>query len=126
MKRIILLSGLLLPILGFAQLRGRVINETNAPLPFSTVAVKNKSNVTVADSTGRFSLPVDEVYPYTLVITSAGYERQERVIRNSSNNDLVIQLQSLFQRDTVVITSRRRREVLQDVPIPISVVSGNR
>jgi len=33
-------------------------------------------------------------------------------------------LQSLFQRDTVVITSRRRREVLQDVPIPISVISG--
>ena len=27
--------------------------------------------------------------------------------------------------DTVVITSRRRREVLQDVPIPISVITGS-
>ncbi|MBC7888204.1 MAG: TonB-dependent receptor plug domain-containing protein, partial [Ferruginibacter sp.] len=120
----ILLSGLLFPILAFAQLRGRVVNENNIPLPFSTVAVKNKSNVTVADSTGKFLLEVNESFPYTLVITSAGYERQELVIRNNSTNDLVIQLQSLFQRDTVVITSRRRRELLQDVPIPISVVTG--
>jgi iron complex outermembrane receptor protein len=124
-KRIILFSALLLPILTFAQLRGRVVNETNSPLPFSTIAVKNKSNVTVADSTGSFSLVVTENFPYTLVITSAGYERQERVIRNSTTNDIVIQLQALFQRDTVVITSRRRRELLQDVPIPVSVVTAS-
>jgi iron complex outermembrane receptor protein len=33
-------------------------------------------------------------------------------------------LQPLYQKDTIIITSRRRREVLQNVPIPISVVTG--
>jgi iron complex outermembrane receptor protein len=59
-----------------------------------------------------------------LVVTSVGFRPNELVVRNSSVNDVTILLEALFQRDTVVITSRRRREVLQDVPIPISVVGG--
>jgi iron complex outermembrane receptor protein len=36
----------------------------------------------------------------------------------------VIELKPAYQRDTVIITSRRRREVLQDVPIPITVITA--
>ncbi|MET0634500.1 MAG: TonB-dependent receptor [Chitinophagaceae bacterium] len=125
MKRIILFSGFLLPVLSFAQLSGRIVNDHNGPVPYATVSVKNSNAATNADSTGRFSLVVTDKVPFTLVITSAGYQPRERVIRNSNLNDILIQLQTLFQRDTVIITSRRRREVLQDVPIPVSVVTGS-
>jgi iron complex outermembrane receptor protein len=124
MKRIILFLGFLLPVLAFGQFTGRVVNDNNDGIPYASVSVKTTTEGTVTDSAGRFSFIVNQKFPFTLVISSAGFEPQELVVRNSSMNNVLILLQSLYQRDTIVITSRRRREVLQDVPIPISVVTG--
>ena len=125
MKRIILLLTFLLPVLAFAQLKGRVVNDLNEGVPYASVSVKTTSIGTVTDSAGRFSFEVNQPFPFTLVISSTGFSSQEFVVRNSNINNVLIQLESLFQRDTVVITSRRRREVLQNVPIPISVITGS-
>jgi len=125
MKRIYLLLVLLLPIVTFAQLTGRVVNENYKGVAFASFVIKNTSTGFVADSTGRFSFDVSgQKFPFTLVVSYVGYEPQEYVVRNSSVNNVLIELLSVFQKDTVIITSRRRREVLQEVPIPVSVVSG--
>lgn len=124
MKRLFFLSGLLFPVLVFAQFSGRVVNDNKEGVPFASVIVKNTTIGTATDSTGYFSLPAIEKFPFTIVVSFAGYEPHERVIRNNNVTDIIIQLQALYQRDTIVVTSRRRREVLQDVPIPISVVTG--
>src|SRR6478609_3975364 len=124
MKRAILLSILLIPFFVFAQVTGRVVTRDNKGVPYATVAVKNTGIGTTADSLGYFSISGIQKFPFTLVVTFAGFEREEKVVQSNNSSDIVILLQSLFQRDTVVITSRRRRELLQDVPIPISVVSG--
>lgn len=124
MKRIFLLVASLLPLLSLAQLTGRVVDDNGDGIPFASVAVKNTSNGTTADSAGRFSLVVDRQFPFTLVISYVGYVPQELVVRNANVNNVLVQLQALYQRDTVVITSRRRREILQEVPIPVTVVTG--
>lgn len=125
MKRFIFLLGFLSPVLVFAQFSGRVVNENNQGVPYATVIVKNTSVGTTADSAGNFTLTGVEKYPFTLVISFAGFEPRERVIRSNSVNNIVVQLEALFQRDTVIVTSRRRREVLQDIPIPVSVIGGS-
>lgn len=124
MRRFILFTAYLLPLVASAQLRGRVINEKNGGVPFASIAIKNTSVGTTTDSTGRFTISSEPKFPFVLEITSVGFRKNEFVVRNNSVNDVTILLESLFQRDTVVITSRRRREVLQDVPIPISVIGG--
>jgi iron complex outermembrane recepter protein len=125
MKYIIFFIGFSLPVLTFAQLTGRVVNDNNDGIPYASVTVKNTSIGDVTDSTGHFSVVVSQPFPFTLVVSSAGFGSQEFIVRSANSNNMLIQLQSLFQRDTVIITSRRRREVLQDVPIPISVISGS-
>lgn len=124
MKRFILLGSSLFPLLALAQLNGRVVDERKQGIPYATVAVKNGEATISTDSVGQFAITSPKKYPFTLVVTSAGYRPHEVAVRNANSNNLLIVLEALFQKDTVIITSRRRREVLQDVPIPISVVGG--
>lgn len=114
----------LAPIAGIAQLTGKVVNDNDQPIPAATILIKNTGTGTTTDSSGFFRLSTNTGYPFTIVVSYAGYESQERVIRNSQVNNVLLRLQLLFKTDTIVVTSRRRREVLQDVPIPISVISG--
>lgn len=124
MKRIILFLYLVSPLLSMAQLSGRVVNVNNEGVPFASVNVKGSPGGASTDSAGYFIFSVNKAYPFRLIITSAGYEPKEIVVKEGSTDNILVRLQSLYQRDTVVITSRRRKEVLQNVPIPVSVVGG--
>ncbi len=125
MKQSILPALLLFPVLAFSQLSGRIVNEKNEGIAYASILIKNTTAGTTADSTGFFSLDIaGHKFPFSLVISYTGFEPQEWIVRNANVNNILLQLQSLYQRDTVIITSRRRREVLQEVPIPITVVTG--
>ena len=109
---------------GESTIGGRIVGENQEGLASASVTIKGTGKGTLSDSTGQFSIVVDQKFPFSLLVTFAGFEPRTVVIRNNKANNILIQLQSLFQTDTVVITSRRRREVLQDVPIPITVITG--
>lgn len=125
MKLITLVAVFFSPALAVAQFTGRVVNSNNEGVPYASVVIKNSTIGTTTDSAGHFSFSEIQKYPFTLIISYAGFEPHERVVRSSNVNNIVIHLQSLYQRDTVIVTSRRRREVLQDVPIPISVITAS-
>lgn len=126
MKQLIVVIGFLLPFLALAQVSGRVVNENNEGIPFVSISIKGTSAGTVTDSAGYFSLFINEAekIPFTLLVSSTGYNARNVIVKSTTISDLLIRLEAVFYRDTIVITSRRRNEVLQDVPIPISVVSG--
>lgn len=124
MKRVFLFLFLFSPIALLAQVSGKVVNAVSQGIPYATVIIKGTSAGASSDSAGNFSLLANKPYPFVLLISAAGYEEQQYIVKEGKENGIVITLQSLYQRDTVVITSRRRKEVLQDVPIPVSVVGG--
>ncbi|MCH5689679.1 carboxypeptidase-like regulatory domain-containing protein [Niabella sp. W65] len=106
-----------------AQLAGKVVNENNDPLPGASVVIKGTTQGTTTDGAGIFNLsPVPKI-PFTITVSSVNYAVRNVTVRNIEDS-LIVRLQVLYQTDTVVITSRRRREVLQDVPINVSVVGG--
>ncbi len=127
MKKLYSLLLLFIPFVSFAQLilSGTVVDENNRGLPFASVQVKGTASGTATDSSGKFSFSTNKNFPFTLSISSAGYAQLQFVIKdNNSSTGLILPLKAMFQSDTVVITSRRRTEVLQDVPIAVSVISG--
>lgn len=130
MKKIISIFVFLLPLFLFAQtvvpttLKGRVVTEQNKGVPFASVVIKPGSGGVVADSSGNFSITLNQKFPFRIVISSTGFALQEITIKNNNVNNIIVTLHALFQTDTLVVTSRRRREVLQDVPIAITVISG--
>lgn len=126
MKRIILFLGLSLPALVFAQFSGRVVTNNNTGIPNANVSIKGSKYNAITDSIGNFNFAQIQKFPFTLVVSIIGFEKQEKVIRNKNENNILVQLEVFYQRDTIIVTSRRRREVLQDIPISVSVISGTK
>lgn len=124
MKHSIFLLGWLFPVVGLTQLTGRVVNSNNEGISNANVSIKSSSIGTTTDAMGYFSLTHKQKYPFTLTFSYTGFQTEERIIRNNNVNKLDIELRVLYQYDTLIVTSRRRREKLQDIPIPISVITA--
>jgi len=76
MKRSILLLAFLLPFYLFAQLNGavilsgRIVGENHEGVAAASVTVKDTQFGTTTDSTGKFSLVINQKFPFKLVIIS--------------------------------------------------------
>ncbi|GAB4055188.1 TonB-dependent receptor [Spirosoma litoris] len=130
---VLLIGAILIPLFSFAQnapvinstVTGRVIDSrTNENLIGATVVIKGTTNGGATDQNGEFKLLTGQKLPFTVVVSFLGYQTKEVVV-NESNTEIKLD-EGSNQLADVVITSRRRQESAQEVPIPISVVSGNR
>ncbi|MFD1144928.1 TonB-dependent receptor [Larkinella insperata] len=104
---------------------GRVVDaRTSENLIGATVTIKGTTNGAATDANGQFNLLTGQRLPFTVVVSFIGYKTQELVL---NDNDIEIKLEEgANQLEDVVISSRRRQEAAQEVPIPISVVGGQR
>ncbi|THU40327.1 TonB-dependent receptor [Niastella caeni] len=105
---------------------GTIKDSLGAVLAGATVGIKGTSSFAVADANGAFSLTTKKVPPLLLQITSVGHKFKEIEITALPDKPIAIVLTVNSELTEVVITSRRRAETAQDVPIPISVVGGAR
>ena len=107
-----------------SRLTGTIKDEKGQPVEAATVKIKNTSRSTVADAKGQFTLTGLPSLPFTLQISSAGYAPAEVPLSQLKDSSITIILLENSQLSDVVITSRRRVESAQEVPIPISVLGG--
>jgi iron complex outermembrane receptor protein len=115
----------LLPIAASAQLNGtfilsgRVVGENHEGLVNSSVVVKGTSTGTISDSTGSFSLVVNQKFPFKLVITSVGYSVQEIEVKNAASRVAVqLNTQTYLANEVVVTASRVAEKILRS---PVSI-----
>lgn len=125
MKRIILLQAFLLPFILFAQLNGtvllsgKIVGESHEGIAYASISIKGSNTGTASDSTGKFSLVINQKFPFKVVITSVGFTPQEIEIKNS-NSKIAIQLTSQsFLANAVVVTASRVSEKLLKSPVSI-------
>jgi iron complex outermembrane receptor protein len=101
---------------------GSVKDTQGQPLAGATIAVRGTTISTKADSIGQFRLSVKQEAPFFIRATFIGFKPQDFQILKIDNTPIQLQLVDDALLEEIVVTSRRRSEVLQDVPIPISVV----
>ena len=113
------------PFLSQAQLNGaliltgRVVGEGHEGLPGVSVSIKNTTKGTATDSTGKFSLIINQKLPFTIVVSSVGFAPQELTVKNTSSH-LTIQLttQTYIANEVVVTASRTPEKILRS-PVAI-------
>ena len=96
----------------YAQsISGFVYDETNAPVPFANVYLKNTQRGTAADAQGKYYLQLNDPGVIDLVFTAVGYETQELKIKVLHQENLVknvwLKVDEL-ELEEVSISARRR------------------
>ncbi|MCR9226834.1 MAG: TonB-dependent receptor [Flavobacteriaceae bacterium] len=97
--------------------------STSEPLVGATVLVQNSGSGTITDTEGSFSLEHGGAYPVVVEVSYLGYEAQ--TFRLAAPQLLEIYLTpSSTSLNEIIVTSRRRSEAVQEVPIPIAVIGA--
>ncbi|MEM9389361.1 MAG: TonB-dependent receptor [Bacteroidota bacterium] len=108
------------------NLRGRIKDDKYEPLPGVAVQLKGTTIGEVTDSDGKFSIRELSVGSYTLVISSLGYQSQEKTIEVTAGKtiDLETSLRvSVNQLDEVVVVGKTESQVLSEQPIQITSIN---
>jgi iron complex outermembrane recepter protein len=105
-------------------LKGNVFDsKTKEPIVGANVLQKGTLNGTTTDIDGNFSFEVDKL-PAVINISFLGYEKKDFEVKTSGI--ITIALVSTDQSiNEVVVLSRRRKEEVQDIPIPITVLNNS-
>jgi len=104
--------------------KGIVKGNNNTTIPGATVSVRGTKIAVTTDANGAFNIDAKQQPPFYIRISYVGYKPQDFQILNLQENSIELTLVEDTQLDEIVVTSRRRSEVLQDVPIPITVIGG--
>lgn len=128
LSQVVLLTGaLFLTNSFFAQTGGSLIQvsgqvtdqETNTPLADVNVQIKGTVSGTVTNSTGNFVLRTKAKLPFTLVISSVGFQQQEIEVKTlGSNLKIALATQTVLGSEVVVTASRVRESILKS-PVAI-------
>lgn len=94
-----------LPVIGFAQLTGKVLDENGEPLPYASVYVRNTSKGVAANANGEFRLLLDKG-SYNVVFQYVGYKQHiERVEIGDKPLRVTVRMEpNILELGEVVIT----------------------
>src|SRR5690606_28393893 len=111
---------------GHAQhaLQGTVYDATTShPLAGATVLIKNTQYGTVTDFDGNFTLSQGDTYPLEIQVSHLGYGTQEFKLAGHQLLKIYLAPNSTHLNE-IIVTSRRRSEAVQEIPIPIAVIGA--
>jgi iron complex outermembrane receptor protein len=106
-------------------LEGVVKNDQNTPVDGANVVLKGTAYNSTTDAFGKFAIETKEL-PFSIIIKLEGYKTKEIIITQLQASSLEITLTAEAENvlTEVVVSSRRRIEKVQDVPIAISFITG--
>ena len=127
-KQLIYLSTLLFAgQLAFSQhtISGFIFDEaTKEPLSGATITIRETTNGVITNMEGSFRIETRGTLPLFLEVSYLGYENKSVEVSNWDSIVIYLQEKNAILNE-VVVTSRRRNETAQKVPIPIAIIGGS-
>ncbi|WP_428232106.1 TonB-dependent receptor [Flavobacterium sp.] len=124
-KNILTVLSILTFSLSFAQnIEGVVKTSEGTPLEAVNVVIKGTTSNSTTDNNGKFIIDTKGKLPLTLLVQYVGYKTTEIEFTDLPTSLLPVTLKEENELIEVVVSSRRRIEKVQDVPIAISVITG--
>ncbi|MBC7902519.1 MAG: carboxypeptidase-like regulatory domain-containing protein, partial [Gemmatimonadaceae bacterium] len=124
----VMVLSFLLSFTAFSQtvtLTGNVRSSgTNDVVPAVSVAVKGTSTGTFTDDKGNFKITTSQKPPFTLVISSIGFDSKELVVNNPSEFVQVDFVPSSTLGTEVVVSASRVPERILESPVSIERVTS--
>jgi iron complex outermembrane receptor protein len=106
-----------------STLSGQVLDEKKKqPIPGVSLFIKGTTHGVITDTEGHFYFQTGQKFPYSLVVSFIGYQKLEYIAEGTPVE--IFLKEEAKELDEIVVTSRRRKEAVQDVPIPITVIGG--
>jgi iron complex outermembrane receptor protein len=126
-KNFTLFLFLLAPLLTFSQgnnfidITGTIVDKTdNTTLPGVSILIKGTVAGTITDGSGNFQLRSKAKYPFTLVVSSVGFETQEFTVDGpDSKLKIALVTQTQLAQEIVVTASRVEESILKS-PVAIA------
>lgn len=107
------------------NITGTVTDQRGEPVVGATVVVKGTKFFSVTDIDGQFQLAAPAQLPFSVTISSTGFKSQQLEIFELPEEPIEIGLNDDNVLSEITVTARRRIETLQEIPIPVSVISGD-
>jgi outer membrane receptor protein involved in Fe transport len=102
------------------EISGHVTDrEKNEPLSGTSVGIKGTLSGTITNNAGNFTLRTKEKFPFTLVISSIGYQAQEVEVKNFATDLHVALATQTVYGDEVVVTASKVPENILKSPVAI-------
>jgi outer membrane receptor protein involved in Fe transport len=99
---------------------GKISNSDNQEaVPAASVVLKGGTSGTYSDNHGNFKLTVNHSFPFTLVISSIGFETKEMEVESASTS-LAISLKPASVMGTEVVVSATRSQI-RSLESPVSI-----
>ncbi|MDR6564756.1 MULTISPECIES: TonB-dependent receptor domain-containing protein [unclassified Arcicella] len=106
----------------FAQTKisGKISDgSTKEPLIGVSISVKGRVIGTISDTKGSFSLTTSTPTPFTVIVSSVGYNTQEFIVDGSkSNYDITLSEQVIMGQEVVISASRVEQSIMKS---PVSI-----
>jgi iron complex outermembrane receptor protein len=125
-KIAILMLALFIPVLAWAQgnnlieISGEIIDQdTRQALPGVSVTVKGTVTGIATDSKGQFTLRTKTNYPFTLIISSIGFQTQEFEVTGPGSKLAFALITQTQLGNEVVVTASRVEESILKSPVAI-------
>lgn len=130
MKKILFPSALLFTCISlFSQepLSGSVTDARSNPIAGASVYILNNNYGTITDAQGKFHLNGLKPGVYIVSISAVGYSGITEEVNTTQKKDISVTLfESAVHLDEVIVSAQKREEVLQKLPLSVSVFSSSK
>lgn len=104
----------------------KVVNQQGEPIPNTYIQLKGQKQVITTNEKGEWVIPANLSFPLEIIISHVGYEIKKITIAEAAALSGAIVLQTVGDLSEVVVSSRRRLEKAQDIPIALTVLGGTK